>query len=185
MCLKKLLSMNKTLGIGIAGLGTVGQGFIKQLKSFRAGSKKAANIKVIRVAVKNIRKKRNISTPSLPMTNDTMSLANNSEIDIVIELIGGSSGIAYKLVKKALSNGKHVITANKALLALHGNELAKLAEKNSVSLNFEAAIAGGVPVVKAIRENLRFNSIRKVYGILNGTCNYILTKMENLSLIHI
>ena len=171
--------MNKTLGIGIAGLGTVGQGFIKQLKSFKAGSKKAANIKVIRVAVKNLRKKRNISTPSLPMTNNTMSLANNSEIDIVIELIGGSSGIAYKLVKKALSNGKHVITANKALLAMHGNELAKLAEKTNVSLNFEAAIAGGVPVVKAIRENLRFNSIRKVYGILNGTCNYILTKMEN------
>ena len=104
--------MNKTLGIGIAGLGTVGQGFIKQLKSFKAGSKKAANIKVISVAVKNLRKKRNISTPSLPMTNNTMSLANNSEIDIVIELIGGSSGIAYKLVKKALSNGKHVITAN-------------------------------------------------------------------------
>ena len=111
------------------------------------------------------------------MTNNTLSLANNSEIDIVIELIGGSSGIAYKLVKKALSNGKHVITANKALLAMHGNELAKLAEKTNVSLNFEAAIAGGVPVVKAIRENLRFNSIRKVYGILNGTCN--------LSLIHI
>ena len=171
--------MNKTLGIGIAGLGTVGQGFIKQLKSFKAGSKKAANIKVISVAVKNLRKKRNISTPSLPMTNNTMSLANNSEIDIVIELIGGSSGIAYKLVKKALSNGKHVITANKALLAMHGNELAKLAEKTNVSLNFEAAIAGGVPVLKAIRENLRFNSIRKVYGILNGTCNYILTKMEN------
>ena len=170
--------MNKTYGIGIAGLGTVGSGFLKQLKNFKTSSQKSANIKVIKIAVKSLRKKRSVTFKSLPLTTDTMSLATNVDVDILIELIGGSKGIAYKLVKKALQNSKHVITANKALLAMHGNELSKIAEHNNVSLNYEAAIAGGIPIVKAVRENLRLNRINKIYGILNGTCNYILTKME-------
>ena len=111
--------MSKTYGIGIAGLGTVGSGFLKQLKNFRTSSQRAANIKVIKIAVKNIRKKRSLAVNSLPLTADTMSLAANENIDILIELIGGSKGIAYKVVKKALQNRKHVITANKALLAEH------------------------------------------------------------------
>ena len=170
--------MSNSLGVGIAGLGTVGGGFLKQLKSFKAKSNSESNIKIVQIAVKNKRKKRNFSTKNLLLISNAMELASNKEIDIVIELIGGSSGIAYKLVKKALSNKKHVITANKALIATHGNELAAIAEKNNVCLNYEAAIAGGVPIVKAVRENLRFNKISKIYGVLNGTCNYILTKMS-------
>ena len=170
--------MNKSLGVGIAGLGTVGGGFLKQLKSFKTNSKSESNVKIVLIAVKNIKKKRSFNTKNLPLTSNALQLATNKEIDVIIELIGGSSGVAYKLVKKALSNKKHVITANKALIATHGNELASIAEKNNVCLNYEAAIAGGVPIVKAVRENLRFNKISKIYGILNGTCNYILTKMS-------
>ena len=170
--------MSKFLGVGIAGLGTVGGGFLKQLRSFKTNSRSESNIKIVQIAVKNPKKKRSFSTKNLPLTSSAIQLASNKEIDVIIELIGGSSGIAYKLVKKALSNKKHVITANKALIATHGNELARIAERNKVCLNYEAAIAGGVPVVKAVRENLRFNKIFKIYGILNGTCNYILTKMS-------
>ena len=171
--------MNKTYSVGIAGLGTVGTGFVNQILKFKSNSQKIANIKISKIAVKNIRKKRNIKLSNLPITTNTLSLAKDKNIDIVIELIGKSSGVAYKLIKEALKNKKHVITANKALLAVHGNELAQIAEKNNVSLNYEAAVAGGIPIVKAVRENLRYNNIYKIYGILNGTCNYILTKMEN------
>lgn len=160
-------------------MGTVGTGFVNQILKFKSNSQKIANIKISKIAVKNIRKKRNIKLSNLPITTNTLSLAKDKNIDIVIELIGGSSGVAYKLIKEALKNKKHVITANKALLAVHGNELAQIAEKNNVSLNYEAAVAGGIPIVKAVRENLRYNNIYKIYGILNGTCNYILTKMEN------
>ena len=170
--------MSKVLGIGIAGLGTVGTGFLKQLKGLKTKSTRSANIKVIKIAVKSLKKKRDLPIKQLPLTSNTLSLAENDSIDVVVELIGGSKGIAYNLVKRSLKNKKHVITANKALLAMHGNELAKIAEKNNVSLNYEAAIAGGIPIVKAVRENLRFNKIKKIYGILNGTCNYILTKMD-------
>ena len=170
--------MSKSLGVGIAGLGTVGGGFLKQLKSFKTNSKSESNVKIVQIAVKNPKKKRIFNTKNLPLISDALQLASNKEIDVIIELIGGSSGVAYKLVKKALSNRKHVITANKALIASHGNELVTIAEKNNVCLNYEAAIAGGVPIVKAVRENLRFNRISKIYGILNGTCNYILTKMS-------
>ena len=169
--------MSKILGVGVAGLGTVGEGFLNQLKNFKSNSKSEANIKIIQIAVKNIKKKRSFNVKNLPITSNTIQLSSNKDIDVIIELIGGSSGIAYQLVKKALLNKKHVITANKALMAMHGNELSKIAEKNKVSLNYEAAIAGGVPIVKAVRESLRFNKISKIYGILNGTCNYILTKM--------
>ena len=170
--------MSKVLGIGIAGLGTVGTGFLKQLKGLKTKSTRSANIKVIKIAVKSLKKKRDLPIKQLPLTSNTLSLAEDDSIDVVVELIGGSKGIAYNLVKRSLKNKKHVITANKALMAMHGNELAKIAEKNNVSLNYEAAIAGGIPIVKAVRENLRFNKIKKIYGILNGTCNYILTKMD-------
>ena len=170
--------MSKVLGIGIAGLGTVGTGFLKQLKGLKTKSTRSANIKVIKIAVKSLKKKRDLPIKQLPLTSNTLSLAEDDSIDVVVELIGGSKGIAYNLVKRSLNNKKHVITANKALMAMHGNELAKIAEKNNVSLNYEAAIAGGIPIVKAVRENLRFNKIKKIYGILNGTCNYILTKMD-------
>ena len=158
--------MSKVLGIGIAGLGTVGTGFLKQLKGLKTKSIRSANIKVIKIAVKSLKKKRDLPIKQLPLTSNTLSLAEDDSIGVVVELIGGSKGIAYNLVKRSLKNKKHVITANKALMAMHGNELAKIAEKNNVSLNYEAAIAGGIPIVKAVRENLRFNKIKKIYGCL-------------------
>ena len=158
--------------IGIAGFGTVGQGFFSQInKNFK-------NFKVIQIAVKNIKKKRKINLKNIKVTSKVQELAINPNIQVLVECIGGSSGAAYKLVKTAIENKKHIITANKALLAIHGNELVKLAEKNNVSISYEAAIAGGIPIVKTVRENLKYNNISKIYGILNGTCNYILTKME-------
>ena len=128
--------------------------------------------------VDEIPKLENLNLKNIKVTSKVQELASNPDIQVLVECIGGSSGAAYKLVKTALENKKHVITANKALLAMHGNELVKLAEKNNVSISYEAAIAGGIPVVKAVRENLKYNNISKIYGILNGTCNYILTKME-------
>ncbi|MDA9651340.1 homoserine dehydrogenase [Pelagibacteraceae bacterium] len=158
--------------IGIAGFGTVGQGFFSQInKNFK-------NFKVIQIAVKNVNKKRKINLKNIKVTSKVQELAINPNIQVLVECIGGSSGAAYKLVKTAIENKKHIITANKALLAIHGNELVKLAEKNNVSISYEAAIAGGIPIVKTVRENLKYNNISKIYGILNGTCNYILTKME-------
>ncbi|MDC3263115.1 homoserine dehydrogenase [Pelagibacterales bacterium] len=158
--------------IGIAGFGTVGQGFFSQInKNFK-------NFKVIQIAVKNVKKKRKINLKNIKVTSKVQELAINPNIQVLVECIGGSSGAAYKLVKTAIENKKHIITANKALLAIHGNELVKLAEKNKVSISYEAAIAGGIPIVKTVRENLKYNNISKIYGILNGTCNYILTKME-------
>ena len=158
--------------IGIAGFGTVGQGFFSQInKNFK-------NFKVIQIAVKNVKKKRKINLKNIKVTSKVQELATNPNIQVLVECIGGSSGAAYKLVKTAIENKKHIITANKALLAIHGNELVKLAEKNNVSISYEAAIAGGIPIVKTVRENLKYNNISKIYGILNGTCNYILTKME-------
>ena len=158
--------------IGIAGFGTVGQGFFTQInKNFK-------NFKVIQIAVKNVKKKRKINLKNIKVTSKVQELAINPNIQVLVECIGGSSGAAYKLVKTAIENKKHIITANKALLAIHGNELVKLAEKNNVSISYEAAIAGGIPIVKTVRENLKYNNISKIYGILNGTCNYILTKME-------
>lgn len=158
--------------IGIAGFGTVGQGFYNQIKRFHK------DINIVQIAIKNPKKKRKVNLKKIKLTSKVQDLAVNPDIEVLIECIGGSSGPAYKLVKAALNNKKHIITANKALLATHGNELIKIAKKNDVTINYEAAIAGGIPVVKAIRENLKYNNISKVYGILNGTCNYILSRME-------
>ena len=158
--------------IGIAGFGTVGQSFYNQIKRFYK------DINIVQIAIKNPKKKRKVNLKKIKLISKVQDLAVNPDIEVLIECIGGSSGPAYKLVKAALSNKKHIITANKALLAIHGNELIKIAKKNDVTINYEAAIAGGIPVVKAIRENLKYNNISKVYGILNGTCNYILSRME-------
>ena len=110
--------------------------------------------------------------------DDAVALARDPSINLFVELIGGEDGIAKAAVEAALHAKKHVVTANKALLAKHGFELAKLAEKQGVSLNFEAAVAGGIPVIKTLREALVGNEVKRVYGILNGTCNYILSKMQ-------
>ncbi len=172
--------MNSPLRIGIAGLGTVGAGVVKllaehgRLLSVRGGRP----LKVVAVSARNKARKRDIDLSGMRWEKDPMALATAPDIDVVVELIGGSGGVARRLVQKALASGKHVVTANKALLALHGTELAALAEKKQRNLAFEAAVAGGIPIIKALREGLAGNRVKRLYGILNGTCNYILTTMR-------
>jgi homoserine dehydrogenase len=163
--------------IAIAGLGTVGSGVVKALAargddlSRRAGR----NLRIVGVSARDPNKVRGFDVTG--WTDDPVSLAKG-DADVVVELIGGDEGIARELVETALANGKHVVTANKALLAKHGKALADLAEKKGVTLKFEAAAAGGIPIVKVLREDLIAHGVDAVKGILNGTCNYILSEME-------
>jgi homoserine dehydrogenase len=172
--------MNPPLRIGIAGLGTVGAGVVKllaehgRLLSLRGGRP----LKLVAVSARSKAKKRDIDLDGVRWERDPLALAQARDIDVVVELIGGSRGAARQLVRKALLAGKHVVTANKALLALHGTELATLAEKKGRILAFEAAVAGGIPIIKALREGLVGNRVGRLYGILNGTCNYILSTMR-------
>jgi len=172
--------MNSPLRIGIAGLGTVGAGVVKllaehgRLLALRGGRP----LKIVAVSARRKAKKRDIDLSHVRWESDPMALAMAPDIDVVVELIGGSGGVARRLVQKALASGKHVVTANKALLALHGAELASAAEKKQCILAFEAAVAGGIPIIKALREGLAGNRVQRLYGILNGTCNYILTTMR-------
>ncbi len=172
--------MTSPLRIGIAGLGTVGAGVVKlmaehgRLLSLRGGRP----LKLVAVSARRKAKKRDIDLTSVRWETDPLALADAPDIDVVVELIGGSGGVARRLVQRALRSGKHVVTANKALLAMHGDELAALAEKNDRMLAYEAAVAGGIPIIKALREGLVGNRVRRLYGILNGTCNYILTTMR-------
>jgi len=170
--------MTDSFKIAIAGLGTVGGGVVKALAlrgeelSRRAGRK----LDIVAVTARDKNKARGFAVKG--WTDDPLSLAE-SDADVVVELIGGEEGIARQLVETALANKKHVVTANKALLAKHGLQLAQAAEKNGVTLKFEAAAAGGIPIVKALREGLIGHGVDAVKGILNGTCNYILTEMES------
>ena len=172
--------MNSPLKIGIAGLGTVGAGVVKllaehdKLLALRGGRR----LKLVAVSARRKAKKRDIDLAGVRWEKDPMALATAPDVDVVVELIGGSGGVARRLVQAALRAGKHVVTANKALLALHGAELADLAEKRDSILAFEAAVAGGIPIIKALREGLVGNRVSRLYGILNGTCNYILTTMR-------
>lgn len=172
--------MAAPLTIGIAGLGTVGAGVVRLLSengdlvAARAGRE----IFVKAVSARDKSRDRGVDLEGLRWYDDPLALAADPEIDAVIELIGGSEGTALDLTREALSAGKAVITANKALLAHHGTELARLAETNGTTIGYEAAVAGGIPIVKALREGLAANDITRVYGILNGTCNYILTSMR-------
>jgi homoserine dehydrogenase len=172
--------MNQPLKLGIAGLGTVGTGLLQLLAEHgtRLARNVGRNIEVVGVSARSRSKKRGASLEGIEWFDDAARLAANPSIDVFVELIGGDNGAAKGAVEAALEAGKHVVTANKALLAKHGTELAKLAEKRGVALNFEAAVAGGIPVIKTLREALAGNQVRRVYGILNGTCNYILTQMQ-------
>jgi homoserine dehydrogenase len=168
------------LRIGIAGLGTVGRGTLKVLRAnadllaLRAGRA----LRPVAVSARARNKDRGVSLAELRWHDDPLALASDPEVDVVAELIGGADGIARELCERALAAGKHVVTANKALLAHHGTALARAAEKAGRTLAFEAAVAGGIPIVKALREGLAANRIGQLYGILNGTCNYILTQMH-------
>jgi homoserine dehydrogenase len=135
-------------------------------------------VSVLAVCARDRHKDRGLDISPFEWCDDPVALATHPGIDVFVELIGGEEGIARRAVEAALAAKKHVVTANKAMLARHGTELARLAEKSGVALNFEAAVAGGVPIIKTIREALVGNDIRRVYGILNGTCNYILTQMQ-------
>ena len=172
--------MKQPLKLGIAGLGTVGTGLMQLLAEHgsRLARDVGRNIEVVGVSARSRSKKRDVALDELEWFDDPVRLATDASIDVFVELIGGENGTAKGAVEAALRTGKHVVTANKALLAKHGIELARLAEKSGVALNFEAAVAGGIPVIKTLREALAGNQIRRVYGILNGTCNYILTQMQ-------
>lgn len=157
--------------VGLIGLGTVGSGVLKTLSSFR-------QIEVVKVAVKNLNKPRNISVlDKAILTDNPYDVVNDPDIQIVIEVIGGVQP-ALDLIKKAIENGKHVVTANKELLAKHGEEVMCFAEKNNKVVLYEAAIAGGIPIIMPVKTILAGNKIKKIAAILNGTTNYILTKMD-------
>ena len=170
----------KTFNIAIAGLGNIGLEVYKNLTKNKKNilEKTGFKINISHISVRNPRKKRDISLPKKLFVTSPLDLVKLENVDIIVELIGGSDGTAKKLVFAALKNGKHVVTANKALIAKHGDELSILAEKNSVNLLFEASVAGGIPIIKSIKQGLIANKINHVYGILNGTTNFILTEME-------
>jgi homoserine dehydrogenase len=171
--------MTAPLRIALAGLGTVGGGVVQilaqqaELVAARAGRP----VEIVAVSARDKARKRSHDISTYRWVDDPLLLASLPDADVVVELIGGSEGVARRLVDAALQNGKHVVTANKALLAHHGLALAKLAESRKVALAYEAAVAGGIPVIKALREGLAANRISRVSGILNGTCNYILSTM--------
>lgn len=171
--------MRTSARLGIAGLGTVGSGLLQLLQANGAGltARIGGSLQVTAVSARNRNKDRGVDLSDARWFEDARELARCDDIDIFIELIGGETGVAKDAVEAALQSGKHVITANKALLAHHGAELAALAEAHGVALNFEAAVAGGIPIVKTMRESLLGNRVSRVVGILNGTCNYILTRM--------
>ncbi|MEX1155079.1 homoserine dehydrogenase [Parvibaculum sp.] len=172
--------MTKVLRLGIAGLGTVGAGVVKILAARGAHLSAATGcpIEIVAVSARDTNKDRGIDLTGIRWERDPLALATAGDVDVVAEMIGGSEGVARDLVEAALKAGKHVVTANKALVAHHGTALARLAEAKGVALNYEAAVAGGIPIVKTMREALAANEIRSIHGILNGTCNYILTEME-------
>ena len=172
--------LKQPLTIGIAGLGTVGAGLLSLLSTHgaRLAETTGRPIHIAGLSARDRHKDRGIDVSSFAWFDDPVEMARADGIDVFVELIGGDDGTPRLAVEAALASGKHVVTANKALLARHGARLAALAEANGVELNFEAAVAGGIPVIKTLREALAANEIDRVYGILNGTCNYILTKMQ-------
>jgi homoserine dehydrogenase len=172
--------MAEPLKIGLAGLGTVGTAVVDLLE--RGRDKLIARcgrpIEVVAVGARSRSKKRTIDLKKFRWIADPAALAADPAIDVFVEVIGGAGDPARRAVETALAAGKPVVTANKALLARHGNRLAVLAERHQVALNFEASVAGGIPIVKTLRESLNGDAVTRIYGILNGTCNYILSRME-------
>ncbi|WP_113265858.1 homoserine dehydrogenase [Agrobacterium cavarae] len=172
--------MADSLRIGIAGLGTVGSSLVRilQQRSNELAITCGRAIEIIAVSARDRSRDRGIDISGITWFDTPEDMAEKADIDVFVELVGGASGAAEKAVRAALARGLHVVTANKALLAKHGVELAKMAEEKGALLNFEAAVAGGIPIIKALRESLTGNHVSRIYGIMNGTCNYILTKME-------
>lgn len=176
--------MTSPLRLGIAGLGTVGIGVVRIVQSHAAliALRAGRPVEIVAVSASNRKKNRSADISAYAWEDDPVALARRKDVDVVVELIGGENGPAKALVEAALKNGKDVVTANKALLARHGQSLAETAEDAGRVLRFEAAVAGGIPVIKALTEGLAGNRIRRVMGVMNGTCNYILTRMEQAGL---
>jgi homoserine dehydrogenase len=172
--------MAEPLKVGLAGLGTVGTAVVRLIDKQRdaLAARCGRPIEITAVTARSKKKDRGIDLKKKRWVADPFTLATDPDIDVFVELMGGDGEPAKSAVEAALATGKSVVTANKALLAKHGMTLAGLAEKSGASLNFEAAVAGAIPIVKTLREGLRGNSFDRIYGILNGTCNYILTRME-------
>ena len=165
--------------VGILGLGTVGGGVINVLQKNSASIERRTGVQIelVIAGVRDVTKKRICDTSNIKLTEDPFEVVNHPDIDVVLELIGGF-GLAKELVEAAINNGKHIITANKALIGNHGNELMKLANKKQVRFLFEASVAGGIPIIKALGQGLSANNIESVAGIINGTGNFILTDMK-------
>ena len=172
--------MAEALRVGIAGLGTVGASVARVLrnKADELTRQCGRPVTVVAVCARDKSRDRGVDLTGVQWFDDPVTLARSADIDVFVELIGGDEGPARECVRAALDAGRHVVTANKALLAKHGVALAEVAEKKGVLLNYEAAVAGGIPIIKTLRESLAGNSVSRVFGILNGTCNYILTRME-------
>ena len=170
----------KKLNIAIIGLGNIGSYLFRYLENNKNVLSKKNNCipNIVYVSAKNKKRKRNIKIRKKIWLNNYLDATKKGNVDLIIELIGGAEGAAKKLVFNALKNKKHVITANKALIAKYGNELSKIAEKNKVNLEFEAAVCGGVPIIRSIKESLIANKINRIFGIFNGTSNYILSSMD-------
>jgi len=168
------------LKVGLAGLGTVGSAVVQLLDRGREKliARCGRGIDVVAISARSRNKKRSFDADRFRWISDAAALARDPKIDVLVEVIGGAAGTAKLTVETALAAGKPVVTANKALLAAEGQRLAALAERHHVALNFEASVAGGIPIVKTLREGLNGATFTRIYGILNGTCNYILTRME-------
>ena len=174
------MTQTKPLRIGLAGLGTVGVGVVRLLRANAdlIAARAGRPISLVAVSARERRRERGIDVSDLRWHDDPLSLAGDPAVDVVVELIGGAEGAARQLVEASLRAGRPVVTANKALIAVHGAELAAMADRDHTPLAFEAAVAGGIPAIKLLREGLAADRLTRVGGILNGTCNYILTAMR-------
>ncbi len=172
--------MNDPLKVAIAGLGTVGAGAFRVLQSHGAllAERCGRPLAIAAVSARDQSRDRGLDLQNVSWFDDPVQMAAEADADVVVELIGGADGVAKKICETAIQHGRHVVTANKALLAHHGLALARQAEAKSVVLAYEAAVAGGIPIIKALREGLAGNRLQRAYGILNGTCNFILTEMR-------
>ena len=173
--------MNREFNIALIGLGQIGNYLLNELNKNKKDIllKTGKKINIVAISAKNIKKKRKYKINKKIFYKNPLEIFKKKKLDLLIECIGTSDGVSKKVVETALKNKIHVITPNKALIAKHGDYLAKLAEKNKVNLEFEASVGGGIPIIRTIKEGLATNKINKVFGILNGTCNYILSEMED------
>ncbi|MEO9574573.1 MAG: homoserine dehydrogenase [Tateyamaria sp.] len=176
--------MNAPLRLGIAGLGTVGIGVVKIVRQHAAmlSMRTGRDITITAVSARSRDKDRGFSLSAYAWEDDPVALAKRDDVDVYVELMGGTDGPAKASVDAAIAAGKNVVTANKAMLAIHGQSLAEDSENANVSLRYEAAVAGGIPVIKALSEGLAGNDVTRIVGVMNGSCNYILTRMESASL---